>query len=147
MNEQFYKNCVICFDDSHELLIKCSRCVYSICKRCIVEMGKVDIRLCKEKECKYDYLNDDEESHCYICCKKTTDIVFNCPTCTLIRNYKLNDFENEIVNSVSKNKGLKRFNSSNEKLEDYHVVYTTILDLDSGKYELLSFRTSKSITI
>lgn len=147
MNDKFYNNCVVCFDDTQEMLLKCKRCVYRICKRCILDMGDVDIKLCKERECKYDYLEEDEDSHCYICSKKTTDIVFNCPTCTLKRNYKLNEFTDEIVHTVSKNKGLKRFGSSDKRLNNFHLVFSTILDLDTGKYELLSFRTSDRIII
>lgn len=146
-DENYYRKCVVCFDDRQEVLLKCDRCVYHVCKNCVVKMGKVDMKICRESDCKYDYLNDDEDSHCYICSRRTTDIVFHCPTCTLDRNYKLSDFTDEITTSVTKNKGLKRFSSSNDKFENFYVIYFTVLDLDTGKYDLLSFRTSNSIII
>lgn len=140
MDDDFYKRCVACFDDEVELL-KCKRCVYHICKHCIVDMAKVNVKLCKESKCRYDYLEEGEECHCYVCSTKTTDIVFNCPTCSLERTYLIKDFDEEIKERIRYHKkGLKKFCSADSKLDGYGIVYFTIMDLDTGETELLSFR-------
>ena len=140
MDEDFYKRCVVCFDNEVEL-IKCSQCVYHICKHYVVDIGKLDVHVCKERECRYEYLEDDEECHCYVCKTKTTDIVFNCPTCSLKRNYKLTDFTEEIKERITfRGKGLKKFSGYSDKLSDYVLVFFKVMDLDTGNVELLSFR-------
>ena len=139
MDEEFYKHCVICFDSEIEL-IKCKQCVYHICKHCIVDLGKVDLHVCKNQARRYNYLDDVEECKCYVCKTKTIDIVFNCPTCSLKRNYKIDDFTSEIKERIIYHgKGLKRFASDNDTTEGCSLVYFTVMDLDTGEIELLSF--------
>lgn len=145
MEDKFYERCVVCFSDDVKLL-KCKQCVYKICKHCVVDMGKLDVRLCNEDNCRYEYLDDSETCHCYVCRYKTTDLVFRCPTCTLRRNYEIDGFKEEIKERIKYHqKGLKKFHSENEELDEFGIVFFTVMDLDSGETELLSFRAGPKI--
>lgn len=137
MDENFYKRCVVCFEDKD--LLKCDRCVYHICKTCVVDLGKVELKVCREDKCRYDYLEDGEECHCYICTKDSPKVVFSCPTCTLQRNYDINVL-NDAIEFRTRQKGIKRFSSSNDDFEGFKIVFFSVMDMDTGKCDLLSFR-------
>jgi hypothetical protein len=147
MDDKFYDRCIACYYSDVPLL-KCNRCVYKICRGCILDLSKVKLKLCKDNECRYDYLTNDEEFHCYVCdIDKKMTLTFNCPTCTLVRDYTIDTFENEMKKNVMK-KGMKKFNSDESDLEGFFVAFFTIMDLDTGDIELLSFRgNDKSIVI
>lgn len=137
MNDEFYDRCVVCFDNECEL-IKCPTCVYRLCRSCIVEIGRVDIRVCKEPQCRYDYLSPDEDCHCYVCNDRTRDIILDCPTCAHIRALPLSDFKHTIQDRVM---GTKKLSGHGNTFGDYGIVYFTVKDLDTGESELMSFRT------
>lgn len=140
MKDEYYDKCIACYNTDIQLF-KCSRCVYKICKACIIDLSTVKINLCKDIECRYDYLDDIEECHCYVCDKnKDKDTIeFKCPTCALNRDCNLNTFDNEIKEKIRK-KGIQKFKSKEHDLAGFFIAFFTILDLDTGEIELLSFR-------
>ena len=136
-DDEYYNKCVACFNGD-TTLIKCNRCIYKICKHCIVNVAKTDIKLCREIGCKYEFLDDNENCHCYVCVKND-NFAFNCPTCALKRVYPVSLFKEELL-LKTKERGVKRYKSYDNKLCDFYVCFFTVLDLDTGITTLLSFR-------
>lgn len=133
----FFESCYICF--SKENLVSCSRCVYHICERCIIneKFSVLKPHLCKHDECAYEYLTEEEkeDQHCYACSKKSTVIEYHCGTCRNLTKMDIKHLKKGILSQVTKTGTFERmaFNIQQK------VVYYLIRDIDSDVCSMKSF--------
>lgn len=136
MDEDYYNKCYICFRTN--ILIKCHRCVYSICEKCVLneKVSTAIPGLCRHEECIYSYLSSDEANrqNCFVCSMKETTIEFVCGTCGANSSVSINKLENGIKESLRDGIFEKSSDIINQKL-----IYYPVTDIDSNEVSLDHF--------
>lgn len=138
MGEDPPTSCYVCF--SKDKLLDCNRCVYKVCESCIV-MGRfvtMKVAFCRHPGCFYDHLSsgENEKRNCFVCRVSTPPCFFwRCQTC---QNHLQIDVDRvrETIKTItmdSPNRCWKRQLEFNNE-----ILYFTILDIDSGEYELIN---------
>lgn len=139
MTREYYSECIICYDTPKDP-VGCKQCIYSMCKRCIVDSGSLEMKICKHKPCRYGYLHNTDHPKRYLCDTGTNSLLFCCPACSIRRQVSLCVLEDEIA-ALALQQGPVRLTSTVSALQSFALVYYTILDLDTGKCVLSKFRT------
>lgn len=120
----FYDMCYVCF--SKKELVPCKRCVYNICRHCILDekMSRARLAVCDHPDCEHERP----------CGKCEIDIVFTCGTCQLRSEIKLTELMDAIrtttVNSPKRTWTKKVIGI------DEQILFFNILDLDTGVFKL-----------
>jgi hypothetical protein len=133
----YYARCYGCF--SEDLLIKCDRCVYNICKVCILhdEFSTVVPALCKHDECAYTYLDEKEKSdqHCYACSLKPVSVKYRCRTCNLSSGIDVGELTEAIKLKATQTGVFERVTD----IFNHSLVFYTVLDLENGTTKIEKF--------
>lgn len=135
--DDYYDMCYGCF--SKEDLVPCGRCVYKICKRCILneKFSEINAPLCRHDECVYDHLNEEDASsmNCFVCSKTAPVLDYKCGTCGLDSNIPVEDVVPAILTAVIKSpcriweKAIVNIN--------HRLMFFSIHDIDTDTFELI----------
>lgn len=136
MDDEFYQHCYVCFET--ENLIRCHRCVYRICERCILDekISTVSPSLCRHDDCAYSYLTEEEikRQNCFVCSKKGVDVRFQCGTCGSPSSIPLSDLEGTIQKLATQGTFEKK-----ASIIDQKIIYFNIKDIDTGEIITIRF--------
>lgn len=120
-------------------LIPCDRCVYKICKRCILneKFSEVKASFCRHDECIYDLLDGDEASkfNCFVCKKVPLNLTYVCGTCGLNSKIPVDETISAIKTAVI-NSPHRIWEKSIEHI-NHRLLYFSIHDIDNDEFELV----------
>lgn len=135
--DDYYDMCYGCF--SQDDLVPCGRCVYKICKRCILseKFSKVKVPLCRHDECVYDHLDKEDATNlnCFVCNKTPPSLVYKCGTCGLDSTILVDDVLPAILAAVIRSPCRtweKEITNINHKL-----MFFSIRNIDDDTHELI----------
>lgn len=129
--------CYGCF--SSDNLVSCGRCVYKICKRCIIneKFSYTKISLCRHPECVYDHLdkNEAETYNAFVCDKIPPALAYTCGACGMNTNISVEEVTPAILLAVI-NSPCRIWEKEIREI-NHRMMFFSIRNMDDDTYELI----------